>query len=60
MMNELYEFAKTVDVIAVFFILYGIVLGLISYGLSELLQWFGKKWDSFWKKHFRKDKETKS
>lgn len=38
-MTELYEFAKQVDVIAVFFILYGLAISGIAYWISEFLHW---------------------
>lgn len=59
-MSELYEFAKNVDILFVFFIIYGMTIGTISYGVCSFACWFGKKWDAFWKKHFHTGGNSKS
>ena len=52
-MTELYEFAKQVDVIAIFFIRYGLAFGSIAYCISEFLHW---GWTKF-KKHRDKTRQ---
>lgn len=42
-MTELYEFAKQVDVIAVFIILYGFGIGSLVYWITDFLHWCWKK-----------------
>ena len=53
-MTELYEFAKQVDVIAIFFILYGLAISGIAYWISEFLHWC---WTKF-KKHRGKKRQA--
>ena len=55
-MTELYEFAKQVDVIAIFFILYGLAIGSIAYWISEFLHWC---WTKFNKHREKKRQEAK-
>ena len=55
-MTELYEFAKQVDVIAIFFILYGLAIGSITYWISEFLHWC---WTKFKKHREKKRQEAK-
>lgn len=55
-MTELYEFAKQVDVIAVFFILYGLAISGIAYWISEFLHWC---WTKFKKRREKKCQAAK-
>ena len=55
-MTELYEFAKQVDVIAIFFILSGVAIGCIAYWISVFLQWC---WTKFKKHREKKRQEAK-
>lgn len=43
-MSEIYEFAKYVDVLFLFFLIYGLVVNLLATGIVELLSWLRKKW----------------
>lgn len=42
-MTELYEFAKQVDVITVFIILYGFGIGSLVYWITDFLHWCWRK-----------------
>jgi len=55
-MNELYEFAKQVDAIVIFFLIYGLVIGGFVNMLMECLHWGWKKWNAFREKK-KKEKE---
>ena len=55
-MTELYEFAKQVDVIAIFFILYGLAIGSLAHLFSEFLHWC---WTKFKKHREKKRQEAK-
>lgn len=53
-MTEFYEFAKQVDVITIFFILYGFAIGGIVYWITDFLHWC---WTKF-KKHRKKKRQA--
>ena len=43
-MTSLYEFAKQVDVLVVFFLIYGFIISTISSAIVDFIRWCGKKW----------------
>ena len=43
-MTSLYEFAKQVDVLVVFFLIYGFTVSMISSAIVSFIRWCGKKW----------------
>ena len=43
-MTSLYELAKQVDVLVVFFIIYGLTVSMISSAIVSFIRWCGKKW----------------
>ena len=43
-MTSLYEFAKQVDVLVVFFLIYGFVISTISTAIVDFIRWCRKKW----------------
>lgn len=43
-MTSLYEFAKQVDVLVVFFLIYGLTVSMISSAIVSFIRWCGKKW----------------
>lgn len=43
-MTSLYEFAKQVDVLVVFFLIYGFIISMISSAIVDFIRWCGKKW----------------
>ena len=43
-MTSLYEFAKQVDVLVVFFLVYGLTVSMISSAIVSFIRWCGKKW----------------
>ena len=44
-MTSLYEFAKQVDVLVVFFLIYGLTVSMISSAIVSFIRWCGKKWN---------------
>lgn len=57
-MNELYEIAKTVDVMVMFAIIYIIACASLGAGVAHVIHWFMEKWDALWDK-FKAPKDTK-
>ncbi len=45
-MTSLYEFAKQVDVLVVFFLIYGFIISMISSAIVDFIRWCGKKWEA--------------
>ena len=43
-MTSFYEFAKQVDVLVVFFLIYGFIISMISSAIVDFIHWCGKKW----------------
>ena len=43
-MTSLYEFAKHVDVLVVFFLIYGLTVSMISSAIVSFIRLCGKKW----------------
>ena len=43
-MTSLYELAKQVDVLVVFFLVYGLTVSMISSAIVSFIRWCGKKW----------------
>ena len=43
-MTSLYEFAKQVDVLVVFFLIYVFSVSMISSAIVSFIRWCGKKW----------------
>ena len=43
-MISLYEFAKQVDVLVVFFLIYGLTVSMISSAIVSFIRLCGKKW----------------
>lgn len=43
-MTSLYEFAKQVDVLVVFFLIYGFTVSMISSAIVSFIRWCRKKW----------------
>ena len=43
-MTSFYEFAKQVDVLVVFFLIYGFIISTISSAIVDFIRWCGKKW----------------
>lgn len=58
-MSDLYEFAKQVDVLVLFFFLYGAFFSLLGAGIAKFLTWFQKKWDALGKKLFGYNHKSK-
>lgn len=56
-MTELYEFAKQVDVIVIFIILYGLGIGSIVYWITDFLNWCWKKVKQHWEKKRQASKQ---
>lgn len=50
-MSEVYEFAKYVDVLVLFFLIYGLIINFLVTGIMELFSWIHKKWKIRSKKH---------
>ena len=55
-MTELYEFAKQVDVIVIFILLYGFAIGSIVYWITDFLHWC---WTKFKKRREKKRQAAK-
>lgn len=43
-MTSLYEFAKHVDVLVLFFLIYGFTVSMISSAIVSFIRWCGKRW----------------
>lgn len=46
-MTSLYEFAKHVDVLVVFFLIYGLTVSMISSAIVSFIRWCGKRWKAY-------------
>lgn len=58
-MSDLYEFAKQVDVLVLFFFLYAAFCSFLGAGIAKFLTWFQKKWDALGKKLFGYNHKSK-
>ena len=50
-MTSLYEFAKQVDVLVAFFLIYGFSVSMISSAIVSFIRWCGKKWKEIGRAH---------
>lgn len=50
-MTELYELAKYVDAIVLFFVIYAFAIRLIAFAVVRTIRWWDKTWDALWEKH---------
>ena len=58
-MTDLYEFAKQVDVLVLFFVLYAAFSSFLGAGIAKVLTRFQKKWDALGKKLFGYNHKSK-
>ena len=59
-MSDLYEFAKQVDVLVLFFFLYAAFCSFLGAGIAKFLTWFQKKWDALSKMFLGYNPSSKS